>query len=113
MVKKLFKYEFLSYFKIMGIVYIVLLSIAAFDRISRFFESDSTIYSIVSGFSVATYVVTLFAVFVFSFLLSIIRFYKNFFIMFKFFKSCFSIKKLFFLKHSIKKKIQENIEINV
>ncbi|MDO4743451.1 MAG: hypothetical protein Q4B04_05405 [bacterium] len=79
MVKKLFKYEFLSYFKIMGIVYIVLLSIAAFDRISRFFESDSTIYSIVSGFSVATYVVTLFAVFVFSFLLIIIRFYKNFF----------------------------------
>lgn len=79
MVKKLFKYEFLSYFKVMGVVYAVLLSVAAFDRISRIFESESTVYKIISGFSVATYSVTLFAVFIFSFLLGIIRFYKNFF----------------------------------
>lgn len=79
MVKKLFKHEFLSYMRIMGLVYIILLTVAAACRIIYCFENDSTAYEIISGISTVTYFVTVFVAAAFAFALAIIRFYKNLF----------------------------------
>ena len=79
MVKKLFKHEFISYARIMGIVYLILFTVAAAGRIIQFFESDSTAYSIVFTITCITYVISAFAAMVFAFVLGIVRFYKNLF----------------------------------
>lgn len=79
MVKKLFKHEFLSYIRIMGVVYIILLTVAAAGRIIQCFESDSLSYGIISGVSAVTYGVSVFVAAAFAFALAIIRFYKNLF----------------------------------
>ena len=51
MVKKLFKHEFLAYMRILSVVYVILLTVAAATRIIQLFESDSIYYKIVSVFS--------------------------------------------------------------
>ena len=79
MVKKLFKHEFLSYARVMGIVYGVLLTLAAANRIIQIFESDSIAYNIVFTISAITYGVSIFLALAFSGILCIIRFYKNLF----------------------------------
>ena len=79
MVKKLFKHEFISYFRIMSIIYIILLSVAAFTRILQFFESQSKVFNIVNTFTILTYVVSIIADIGFAIVLSIVRFYKNLF----------------------------------
>ena len=79
MVKKLFKHEFLSYARAMGIVYGILLTIAAATRIISFFESDTDAYAIIRFFSDATYFVSAAAAIGFAFVMGIVRFYKNMF----------------------------------
>ena len=79
MVRKLFKHEFFSYMPIMFIVYGVLLSFAIAGRILQFFENDSVIYTILSVASGITYGLSIIAAFGFSFVLGVIRFYKNLF----------------------------------
>ena len=51
MVKKLFKHEYLSYVRVMSIVYVILLTMAAANRIIQLFEADTVAYKIVSVFS--------------------------------------------------------------
>ena len=79
MVKKLYKHEFLYYARIMTIVYAILLTMAAANRIIQIFETDSIAYRIVSIFSGITYGVSVAAAFGFSFVLGILRFYRNLF----------------------------------
>lgn len=81
MVKKLFKYEFTSYLKVLIPFNIVMLSVALFARIIQFFDMDvpvySTIYEIVLGLSTFTYFASTVACFAAVFILAIIRFHKN------------------------------------
>lgn len=79
MVKKLFKHEYLAYARVMSLVYIILLTIAAASRIIMLFESDTVAYQIISVFSVITYFVSVLAALGFSFAMGIVRFYKNLF----------------------------------
>lgn len=79
MVKKLFKHEYFAYARVMPIVYIILLTIAAAGRIIQFFENDSVAYTIVSMMSFMTYGVSVFAALAFGVVFGVIRFYKNLF----------------------------------
>ncbi len=79
MVKKLFKHEFLAYARVMSLVYIILLTIAATGRVIQFFQSNSVVYDIISTVANITYGVCLFAALSSSFVFGIIRFYKNLF----------------------------------
>lgn len=79
MVKKLFKHEFLSYARVMSIVYAILLTMATANRIIQAFATDTVAYDIISVFSGITYGVSVAAVLGFSFVLGIIRFYRNLF----------------------------------
>lgn len=79
MVKKLFKHEFLAYARVMSIIYIILLTVAAATRVIFIFESDTVAYDIVSTISVITYCVSVFAALGFSFVMGVVRFYKNLF----------------------------------
>lgn len=79
MVKKLYKHEFQSYWRILFPVWVILLCIAGFGRLLFLFERDNVIYRIVSGSSVFFYVLAVMAALVFPLVLSIIRFYKNLF----------------------------------
>ncbi len=79
MVKKLFKHEFQSYWRILIPVWCVLLGIAAFGRLLFLFESDTVIYDIVSGSSIFFYVLSVVVALVFPMVLAVIRFYKNLF----------------------------------
>ncbi len=79
MVKKLFKHEFLAYARVMSIVYIILLTVATANRIIQIFEADTMAYSIINTFSWITYYISVFMVFIFTFWMSIVRFYRNLF----------------------------------
>lgn len=79
MVKKLFKHEFLSYARVMSVVYAILFTIAAAGRVIQFFESDSIPYKIINIVSLITYGVSVFATVAFVFVMAILRFYKNLF----------------------------------
>ena len=79
MVKKLFKHEFLAHIRVMGVVYIILLTMAVAGRVIQFFEADTIPYKIISVFSGVTYGISVFAAFAFTFVMGIVRFYKNLF----------------------------------
>ena len=79
MVKKLFKHEFWSYWRIMGIVYLILLTMAGANRIIQCFETDSTAYTIAFTASCVTYGICVAATLGFGFVLGVIRFYKHLF----------------------------------
>ena len=79
MVKKLFKHEFIAYWRVMSIVYLVLFTVAGAGRVIQFFETDSTPYKIVFTFSCITYGISILAALGFTFVLGIVRFYKNLF----------------------------------
>ncbi|MBQ8768486.1 MAG: hypothetical protein IJZ15_02395 [Oscillospiraceae bacterium] len=79
MVKKLFKHEFLFYTRVMTLIYAILLTVSAANRIIQLFANDTVAYTIVSVFSDVTYGVSVIAAFGFSFVMGIIRFYRNLF----------------------------------
>ena len=79
MVKKLFKHEFLSYARVMALVYGILLTVAVATKLIFIFESDTTVYQIISGFTALIFFVSVFAALGFSFVMGIIRFYRNLF----------------------------------
>lgn len=79
MVKKLFKHEFLYYGRIMGVVYLILLTVAAAGRVIQLFETDSIPYEIVFDISCITYGISAMATLFFASVLAIIRFYRNLF----------------------------------
>lgn len=79
MVKKLLKHEVLAYLRVWIPMQCILMAIAIFGRILRFFESDSDIYSMINGSSVVIYVLAIIASVGLTFVFGIVRFYKNLF----------------------------------
>ncbi len=78
MVRKLIKYDFSSYLKLLLPVQLILLGIAALNRIIQLFEDgSSTVYNIVFGSSVFLYVVSIIIAIVLTFVVSIVRFYQG------------------------------------
>ncbi|MBR7133058.1 MAG: hypothetical protein IKD04_05945 [Clostridia bacterium] len=79
MVKKLFKHEILAYLRVWLPTQAVLLGIALLGRVIQLFETDTTVYSIVSGSSTITYSIAIVVSIGLTFIFGIVRFYKNLF----------------------------------
>lgn len=79
MVKKLLKHEAIYYARTLLIIEAVLFALALFTRILLFFESDSFIYYILQGSSYAMFGLAAFACLILTFVICIVRFYKNLF----------------------------------
>lgn len=79
MVKKLFKYEIIAYFKRLLPFYIILMSVAAFSRIIQSMEMDFFVFDIVYGSSLFVYGITVVACEAMIVITAITRFYKNLF----------------------------------
>lgn len=79
MVKKLMKHEFLAYIRVMGVVYLVLLGVAALSRFVQFFEAETVPYNIVRGASFVVYAICLLGTLASNTVMAVVRFYKNLF----------------------------------
>lgn len=79
MVKKLFKHEFLAYIRVMGVVYLVLLGVAALSRFVQFFEAETVPYNIVRGASFAMYGICALGTLAANTVMAVVRFYRNLF----------------------------------
>ncbi|MBE6957808.1 MAG: hypothetical protein E7447_01465 [Ruminococcaceae bacterium] len=79
MVKKLFKHEYLFYVRVMAIVYAVLLTVSVATKLIYTFESNTTAYQIIRGFTTIVYVFSLIAAWGFAWVMGIVRFYRNLF----------------------------------
>ena len=79
MVRKLYKHEFLAWLRVLPIVYIITLSVAAVHRIIQCFENDTVYYSIINGSAIFVYVIALLACMFTPIIFGITRFYKNLF----------------------------------
>lgn len=79
MVKKLFKYEFLAYIRVLFPVYIAMLGVAILGRILMIFENDTTSSDLLIGSSIFMYVATVLVAFGFVGIYAITRFQKNMF----------------------------------
>lgn len=79
MVKKLFKHEILAYLRVWLPMQIILISVALFTRIIQIFETDNTVYDIISGSSSFLYTVAVIASIGLVVVFGITRFYKNMF----------------------------------
>ncbi|MBR0466039.1 MAG: hypothetical protein IJJ40_00895 [Clostridia bacterium] len=77
MVKKLLKYDFSALSKPLIPMYIVMLSIALFNRIVQFFESDGVAYNIFFISSTILFVISIAVSFVYTLAVCVVRFYKN------------------------------------
>ncbi len=77
MVKKLFKYEFSAYLRIMLPMHLILVALAFFGRMLQFFETDSVFYDLGFGSTVAIFVLAIIALFLITQIFSVVRFYKN------------------------------------
>ena len=78
MVKKLIKYDFKSYFRLLLPVQLILIGIAAINRIIQFFETeDSIVYSGVFTSSLVLYIISIFVLLFMTVIVSIVRFYQG------------------------------------
>jgi len=77
MVKKLFKYEIISYLRTLLPFNLILLAVACFTRFIQIFESDFFVYEIIYNSSFFTYCVTVIACFSMVYVKAITHFYKN------------------------------------
>ncbi len=79
MVKKLLKHEAVYYARTLLIMEAVLFVLALFTRLLLFFEFDSIVYYILQGSSYAMFGLAAFACLMMTFVIGIVRFYKNLF----------------------------------
>ena len=79
MVKKLFKHEIISYLRTLMPVNIILLAVAIMGRIIQFFENNSLVYGLIFGSTVFALGVAIVACMFMTFIIAIVRFYKNLF----------------------------------
>lgn len=79
MVKKLIKYDFRAFAKVMVPVELVLLGVALLYRVMSFFESDNAIYRTFDTSAVIILIISCVAAFFTSFFFSVVRFYRNLF----------------------------------
>lgn len=79
MVKKLFKYEFAAFSRVLIPVYIAMGGIAVLSRILQFFKDTTASAAMLVGSSVAMYVIAVITAFGFSNVFAVVRFHKNMF----------------------------------
>ncbi|MBE6779723.1 MAG: hypothetical protein E7545_01960 [Ruminococcaceae bacterium] len=79
MVKKLLKHEAKYYARTLIIIEAVIFALALFTRLLLFFEFDSIVYYILQGSSYAMFALAAYAALIVTFILCIVRFYKNLF----------------------------------
>lgn len=79
MVKKLFKYEIFSYARTLLPINAILIAISIMGRLVQLFENDTTPYKILFNSTVFAVGVTAAASLLLTFIISIMRFYKNLF----------------------------------
>lgn len=77
MVKKLLKYEFISYLRTLTPMYLILLAIGLFNRVLQFFENDHFSYDIVFISSLIALIISAIVCLVMTEVIGITRFYKN------------------------------------
>ena len=77
MVKKLLKYEFISYLRTLVPMYIILFAIGALNRFVQLFENDHFSYDIVFNSSLTAFIVSIIVCIVMTVVMGIVRFYKN------------------------------------
>ena len=78
MVKKLIKYDFRSYLRLILPIQLILIGIAALSRLVQLFEgTDSTVYDIVFTSSVVLYVIAAIVTLVLTAIVAIVRFYQG------------------------------------
>lgn len=77
MVRKLIKYDFASYRRLLLPVQLILLGIAALNRIVQLFEDSSTVYQIVYTSSMVLYVISIIVALVLTMVVGIVRFYQG------------------------------------
>ncbi len=78
MVRKLMKYDFASYLRLLLPVQLILLGIAALNRMIQLFEdSSAAVYDIVFISSLVLYVISIIVALVLTFVVSIVRFYQG------------------------------------
>ena len=77
MVKKLIKYDFKAFAKVMFPAYVVILGVAALYRFVSIFESDTTAYGIYNGSAISIVVISVIVCIVMTGIISIVRFYKG------------------------------------
>ncbi len=79
MVKKLLKYENMSYLRVLIPIDLILLGLAVINRLVQFFENDTTMYSILFTSSIILLIVGCVVSLVMTYAIAVIRFYKNLF----------------------------------
>ncbi len=77
MVKKLLKYEFISYLRTLVPMYIIMLAIGTLNRFIQFFENDHFSYNIVFTSSLIALFISAIVCLVMTVVMGITRFYKN------------------------------------
>lgn len=77
MVKKLLKYEFISYLRTLVPMYIILLAIGAVNRFIQIFENDHFSYDIVFNSSLIALVISIIVCIVMTVVVGVVRFHKN------------------------------------
>lgn len=77
MVRKLIKYDFTSYMRLLLPVQLILLGIAALNRIVQLFENSSDTYNIFFNSSIVLYVISISVLMVLTLVVSIVRFYQG------------------------------------
>jgi len=79
MVKKLIKYDFKAFAKVMLPIETVLLGVALLYRIVSFFEEDSIFFNIFNVSTIIIFTIAIIAALLMTFIFSVVRFYKNLF----------------------------------
>ena len=77
MVKKLIKYDFKAFAKIMFPAYLVLLGVGALYRFITIFETDGLFYTIFNGSAISILVISMIVCSVMTYIVSVVRFYKG------------------------------------
>lgn len=78
MVRKLIKYDFRSFFRLLFPVQLILIGIALTNRLVQLFEtSDSFVYSATFVSSLVIYIISIFVLLVMTLVISIVRFYQG------------------------------------
>lgn len=79
MVKKLWKHEYLAWFRVLPLIYGITLAVAALLRMILVFENDSLYYDIVLGSAILVFAVAMLVTLSAATVFGILRFYKNLF----------------------------------
>lgn len=77
MVRKLIKYDFASYMRLLLPVQLILLGIAALNRIVQLFENNSSAYGIFFTSSIVLYFISIAVLLVLTLVVSLVRFYQG------------------------------------